>query len=596
VAEDDAALAYREDFQVAEAALVVICERCPDFADEDAAWSAFVDWCGPDDAAYLKGIRSGRKFIFYGVVQDLYDFAREVCGADVAELCGRRLATALLTRHMPDLVRTSLFETGSLCEQIQWLMLRFVAGATGEVYEMAFDPAEDGQVLGIKVTYRHDEAIADYLKRSGHNPERAFANSYHVMHGALLSLLSWVVYDFSPRQLDAQQHAGEAHFTLHLKPENRFYYENFIEVLLDYAQRLRDRKEREQEARRSETEGVRNPAMRETLARIRTAAACDEVVLLRGESGTGKSYYARVIHETGGRRTGPLVEVSLTSDVGSDNMIQSNLFGHVRGAFTGADDEKQGLFPLADGGTIFLDEIGDASPELQAKLLRVVEAKRFKMLGGTTDIAVDVRVIAATNRDLAAMVADGRFRQDLYYRLDVIDIALPPLRERPEDLPALINTLFDNVRHVGGKPELELSPGAVAALCAHDWPGNIRELENALRHAVAFAAGSVVTPDDLPEVVSAKAPEVFAPSLAILDTEALQNVLARPDPPEGTATHEWQGHIDYVRRRFLLTLIRHYRGNVREIARHWDRSSENTIVKYIRQFGLQQDLEAARQS
>jgi DNA-binding NtrC family response regulator len=555
-----------------------------------------MDWCGPGSAAYLQGIRSGRKFIFYGVVQDLYDFAREVCGADVSELCGRRLATALLTQHMPDLVQTSLFETGSLSEQIQWLILRFVSGATGEVYEMEFDPTDDGQIIGIKVSYRRDRALADYLKRGGHNPERAFANSYHVMRGALQSLLAWVVYDFSPEQLGAEQFAGEARFTLRLKPQNRFYYERFIEVLLDYAQRLRDRRDREEETRLSEAETVRNAAMRETLARIRTAAACDEVVLLRGESGTGKSYYARVIHETGGRRAGPFVEVSLTSDVGSDNMIQSNLFGHVRGAFTGADDEKQGLFALANGGTIFLDEIGDASPELQAKLLRVVEAKRFKMLGGTRDISVDVRVIAASNRNLAAMVEDGRFRQDLYYRLNVIEILLPPMRERPEDLPALIRMLFDNVRRASGRPELELSPGAVAALCAHDWPGNVRELENALRHAVAFAAASVVAAEDLPTAVSARAPGIVAPSPTILDTEALASVLSRPDPLGDMPTHEWPGHIDYVRRRFLRTLIRHHRGNISAITRHWDRSSENTILKYIRQFGLEDDLRAARES
>jgi DNA-binding NtrC family response regulator len=226
----------------------------------------------------------------------------------------------------------------------------------------------------------------------------------------------------------------------------------------------------------------------------------------------------------------------------------------------------------------------------------VVEDRRFKMLGGTQDISVNVRVLAATNRDLDAMVDEGQFRQDLYYRLNVIDIVLPPLRERPEDLPTLIRSLFDTVRRDSGKPELELSAAAVGALCSHDWPGNIRELQNALRHAVAFAAGSVVAAEDLPAVVSSKAPSVVAHSPTILDTEALESALSRPGPPRGTPSHEWPGHIDYIRRRFLRTLIRHHGGNVRKIAEHWDRSSENTILKYIRQFGLEDDLEAARRS
>jgi DNA-binding NtrC family response regulator len=441
-----------------------------------------------------------------------------------------------------------------------------------------------------------------YLARSGHDAERAFANSFGVYRGALETLLARTVYGFRPEQFTCELRSLRGTFLLHLREENRFHYENLIEILLGHVRRLRERQEPEARPAAGEGDVHLSTAMKEAWARLRKAAASDETVLLCGESGTGKSYYARVLHDLGARRDGPFVEVGLTSEVGTDNLIQSNLFGHVRGAFTGADEEKQGLFALADGGTIFLDEIGDASPELQAKLLRVIEKKTFKMLGGVRDLAVDVRILAATNQDIASRAREGRFREDLYYRLNVIRIPLPPLRERREDLPALVGRLFGKVCRDARKPDKQLSAAAFQLLCAHGWPGNVRELENALRHAVALSDESAILPGDLPEALrSAPAgPEEQArPPLAggdVINTGALRRAIASAPPSPELKTFECQAHIDYAKREYLKALIDHYRGDISQIARHWDRSSENTLLKLIRELGLEEHLRAARKA
>ncbi len=228
------------------------------------------------------------------------------------------------------------------------------------------------------------------------------------------ALLERTVRGMESGQLERRLRSLSGEFLLHLTGRNRFHYENIIDLLLSYVRRLGERRPRAAAGAAAATSA--SPAMATALDGIAKAAACEETVLLCGESGTGKSYYARHIHRTGARRDGPFVEVGITADVGSENLVQSNLFGHARGAFTGAEEEKHGLFALADGGTIFLDEIGDASPEVQAKLLRVIETKSFRMLGGLDDIRADVRILAATNRDLEALVGDGRFREDLFYR------------------------------------------------------------------------------------------------------------------------------------------------------------------------------------
>jgi len=234
-------------------------------------------------------------------------------------------------------------------------------------------------------------------------------------------------------------------------------------------------------------------AMHEIFALIRKISSSRSNVLVTGESGTGKEVVARTIHFTGARAHAPFVPINCTAM--PEGLLESELFGHVRGAFTGAHATKHGLFEEANGGTIFLDEIGDMSPVLQSKLLRVLQDHEIRPVGGNKAVRVDVRVIAATNKDLRAEVAAGRFRQDLYYRLNVIAIHIPPLRERPEDIPLLANAFLE--RHAPDR-KVALSSEALALLRRQTWEGNARELENVLERALLLASGHVIGPDELP--------------------------------------------------------------------------------------------------
>jgi DNA-binding NtrC family response regulator len=234
-------------------------------------------------------------------------------------------------------------------------------------------------------------------------------------------------------------------------------------------------------------------AMHEIFALIRKISSSRSNVLVTGESGTGKEVVARTIHFTGARAQAPFVPINCTAM--PEGLLESELFGHVRGAFTGAHATKRGLFEEATGGTIFLDEIGDMSTALQSKLLRVLQDHEIRPVGGNKAVRVDVRVIAATNKDLRADVAAGRFRQDLYYRLNVIAIHIPPLRERPEDIPLLAQAFLE--RHAPER-KISLSSEALALLRRQPWEGNARELENALERALLLAPGNEIGPDDLP--------------------------------------------------------------------------------------------------
>jgi two-component system response regulator AtoC len=237
----------------------------------------------------------------------------------------------------------------------------------------------------------------------------------------------------------------------------------------------------------------RSPAMREIFALIRRIAHTRSSVLITGESGTGKEVVARAIHFHGDRSEKPFVPINCTAI--PEGLLESELFGHVRGAFTGAHASKRGLFEKADGGTLFLDEIGDMGLGLQGKLLRVLQDREIRAVGGTQSVRVDVRIIAATNRDLEAEIAAGRFREDLFYRLNVIPIHIPPLRERPEDIPALAEAFLR--RHTDGR-RCFLSPEAMERLQSHPWRGNARELENVLERALALCDAETLGPDDIP--------------------------------------------------------------------------------------------------
>ena len=254
----------------------------------------------------------------------------------------------------------------------------------------------------------------------------------------------------------------------------------------------------------------RTPAMVDVYKTIARVAPGPSTVLILGESGTGKELVARAIHQHSPRRTRPFMAVDCTSL--TETLLESELFGYVRGAFTGAIRDAAGLFAEADGGTRFLDEIGDVSPTLQAKLLRVLQEHTIRPVGGTQWQPVDVRVLAATNRDLTAAVAAGRFREDLYYRLKVVTIHLPPLRERREDIPLLVDHLVQRAARHCDKLVTGVSEAALAVLQSYDWPGNVREMAHVLERSVALAQHEVIGVDDLPQEVRTPLP-VATPDL-----------------------------------------------------------------------------------
>jgi len=250
----------------------------------------------------------------------------------------------------------------------------------------------------------------------------------------------------------------------------------------------------------------RSPKMRQVFDLIIQAAPSRSTILIQGESGTGKELVARAIHAHSPRAERAFVTVNSGSL--PPDLLESTLFGHVRGAFTGAVYPKKGLFDLADKGSIFFDEIGNVPVETQAKLLRVMQEREFMRLGGMDTIRVDVRIIAATNVDLKRMTQEGRFREDLFYRFHVISVQLPPLRERKEDIPLLVQHFLRKYGQENGKTDLELSPEALNLLMEHDWPGNVRELENVIERAVVLSAGPGINADLIPD--SVRRPDAIA--------------------------------------------------------------------------------------
>ncbi|MDH4082921.1 MAG: sigma-54 dependent transcriptional regulator [Nitrospira sp.] len=236
-------------------------------------------------------------------------------------------------------------------------------------------------------------------------------------------------------------------------------------------------------------------AMQKVFDVVRKVADSKSNVLICGESGTGKELVARAIHYNSARSSHPFVAVNCSAV--PETLLESELFGHMKGSFTGAICNKAGLFEIANGGTIFLDEIGDTTPTIQVKLLRVIQEREFRRVGGSQDIKVDVRIVAATNKDLEKAVADGSFREDLYYRLDVIPIRLPPLRMRTGDIPLLVNHFLERFSKESGKPKPVISSEAMHVLLGHEWRGNVRELENLIERVVAFSAEGLVTDADV---------------------------------------------------------------------------------------------------
>jgi two-component system NtrC family response regulator len=290
----------------------------------------------------------------------------------------------------------------------------------------------------------------------------------------------------------------------------------------------------------------------------------DSTVLIHGETGTGKELLARAIHANSRRRTRPFVTINCGAI--PEDLIESELFGYARGAFTGAIANKPGKVEMADRGTLFLDEIGELPLEAQVKLLRLIQQGEVERLGAASPRAIDVRIVAATHRNLAAMVEDGVFREDLFYRLAVVPLDLPPLRERKADIPELAEQLFYKAKEKHGMASLRIAPSVIAHFCAYRWPGNIRELENVVERMIVLSNGELVGEDDLPQELCA--------TPAAQPNSALQLEI----PDEGV-------NLDAIERELLLRALEKAGGNQTRAARYLD-ISRKTFIYRMEKHGL----------
>ncbi|MGA9057572.1 MAG: sigma-54 dependent transcriptional regulator [Terriglobia bacterium] len=296
----------------------------------------------------------------------------------------------------------------------------------------------------------------------------------------------------------------------------------------------RDLREALGERYRFENIVARSSKMQEVLAVVERVAPTNSTVLLGGESGVGKDMIARAIHQHSRRASGPFIKINSTAI--PENLLESELFGFEKGAFTGAMTAKPGKFELADKGTIFLDEIGDVPAAIQAKLLRVLQEREFEHLGGTKTLRVDVRVVAATNQDLRAALEQGTFREDLYYRLNVVPISIPPLREHKEDIPYLVDHFLARLARESAKPITGLTPAAMRLLMDFHWPGNVRELENIIERAVALSTGTMLDVGDIRLDVGPGGAGVVGPGMSAADASG-------PFLPPGMTLEQYEDEI-----------------------------------------------------
>jgi two-component system, NtrC family, response regulator AtoC len=310
---------------------------------------------------------------------------------------------------------------------------------------------------------------------------------------------------------------------------------------------------------------ARSDRMQQVLALVERVAPTPSTVLLGGESGVGKDLIARLIHQRSSRAAGPFIKINSTAI--PENLLESELFGYEKGAFTGAVSSKPGKFELADKGTLFLDEIGDVPPATQVKLLRVLQEREFERLGGTRTLRVDVRLIAATNRDLRAALEQGTFREDLYYRLNVVPIDIPPLREHKEDIPDLAALFLSRFAGHAVKPLTAISPAAIGKLMEFHWPGNVRELENIIERAAALATGPILEPGDIH--FDSTAPRTPGTPGALL--------------PEGKTLDQWEDEI-------IQEAFRRANGNKSQAARMLG-LSRNALRYRLEKIGIHDEPE-----
>ncbi|MCC6573281.1 MAG: sigma-54-dependent Fis family transcriptional regulator [Planctomycetes bacterium] len=313
-----------------------------------------------------------------------------------------------------------------------------------------------------------------------------------------------------------------------------------------------------------------SPQMQEVFKRLRQVAPTDARVLITGENGSGKELVARAIHFNSKRRNVPLVAINCGALSGG--LLDSELFGHVKGSFTGAHRDHEGKFEFADGGTLFMDEVGEMPLETQVKLLRVIETKEVTRVGANTPRKVDVRLISATNKNLEEEVRAGRFREDLFYRLKVVQIHIPALRERPGDIPLLAQTFLNELAKQHGKNSTGFDHAAMNALVAHTWPGNVRELRNVVEEMVVLSQGALITAEDLPPALRKNIPLQERPSMA--------------GPVDGAATSNFVGMtMEQIEKEVIRTTLAQNEGNRERTAKMLN-IGERTLYRKIKEYGL----------
>ncbi len=317
---------------------------------------------------------------------------------------------------------------------------------------------------------------------------------------------------------------------------------------------------------------VKNPAMKTVMATVKRLAQSNIAVLIHGETGAGKEVITRAIHDGGPRKKQPLRSINCAAIPAT--LIESVLFGHEQGAYTGADKSARGIFEQADGGTVLLDEIGELAPGAQAALLRVLETKKVMRVGGDKEIEVDVRVIAATHRDLEAMVEAGRFRQDLLYRLNTMTLTVPPLRERVDEIRPLAERFLDEARRQAGSDVRTIDPAALAALEAYAWPGNVRELRNVIDRAVVLAEGKAITLADLTDRIRAGS----------------RPLAAEPEAPSEEVSGDYKEHVRRYESELILRALHKHNGNQTEAARTLNLPLR-TLVHKIQTYGIKKKFD-----
>lgn len=367
--------------------------------------------------------------------------------------------------------------------------------------------------------------------------------------------------------VEAMYHGAADYLT---KPCNNDELLLKIRKALDSQQKDRELKLLREELRSTYSFGKiisRSDKMKEILHQVQQVADTDVTVLIQGESGTGKELVAHALHYNSNRKAGPFVVVNCSAI--PENLLESELFGYEKGAFTGAAKQKSGRFEDAHSGTLFLDEIGDISPAVQTKLLRVLQEKKFERVGGNTPLSVDTRVVAATNRDLETMTRQGDFREDLYYRLNVFPIRLPPLRERLEDIPLLVEHFLQRHADLSGGRVKFISPGVISDMMNYAWRGNIRELENLMKRAIIKTSGDTMTSIELP------------------GSELRTNRnSAEPAPNLNTPFKDYLSTITRdAEEKYLLRMLRLYKGNINHIAKLME-VDRKTIYRKMSEYSL----------